>query len=136
MKHLLPFLLLPLLSSASFARQARSPVDTESLAQEQCVSSTINITSHTYVDASTSVTLSSATVLEIYNADSSTTINGGYTTSVSTQSTSGSSTNANYGREILPKAAYEIMANWDRMHYYVQSQSVTAATKATVTKCR
>lgn len=122
-------LLFPSLASA---RSQRSAVDTHELAQEQCVSQTIDIDNTTPTNVLTASTdLSSSTVIVIGNVDSSKIVNVGFTSSVSATRSS-----ANYGLEIAPLAKLVLSINRDKFAGIWAITQQTAPTRATIAKCR
>ena len=115
------------------ARSQRSAIDTQDLAQETCATKTLGLVQGTVTDVIAGVTaLAGATSVELYNPDSSKTLNFGFTTSLSTQSNS-----ANYGREVLPKTGVLLTLNLDKIvNIYAETQNTTAISSVTVTQCR
>ena len=132
-KAILALFAAAVLPATSHARSPRAQVDTNEFAVEVCTSAAVNISSHQAVNAATAgVSLSSASFINVFNADSTKTINFGYESNVSTIST-----NNAYGNEIAPKQDKGFQINLDKFSgLYFMSQSVTAATRAVVTLCR
>ena len=125
--------LLSLVANLAFARSPRPQVDTHEFAVEICTSTTIDISSSVATNIiSASIALSSATFIEIYNADGTNIVNCAYDSSVSTISSS-----SLYGREVPSKAGVTWSINLDKFSgIQCMTQSVTAASRCTITKCR
>ena len=134
-KLLLALAVIASVAAPASARSQRSQVDTQEFAVDACTSSTVNVSatagSPTNV-LNAGVSMSSATYVEIYNADSTYMLNCGYETNVSSAASS-----AAYGREIPTKIGRWLQANLDKfsgIHCYTQNSA--AVTRATITLCR
>ena len=114
------------------ALSPKNPVfNTAEFAVDTCTSTTVNVytTAINLQNATDVVQLASATVIGIYNADSSIQLLGGFDSNVSVSSTS-----VNYGREISAGTEYSLAINLDKIQYWLIAAS--GAVRATITKCR
>lgn len=113
------------------ARSPRMQVDTQEFAVEVCTSTTITLPVAGIDVVVNSVSLSSATYLEVYNVDTATAAVCGFDTNVSINKD-----NPAYGREALPRIGLGYQANWDKVFLFCKPCSAGATTRATITKCR
>lgn len=135
MKKLIAALILAVCAAApAQARSPRAQVDTQEFAVEICTSAAVSIhaTAGGAVNVSTtSVSLSSATFIEVYNADSSASVYCGYESNVSTDIYK-----AQYGRPITAGIGLGLQINLDKFSGYYCLNSGSGNTRAVITKCR
>ncbi len=116
----------------ALARSQRAMIDTQDLAQEQCIAQTIDIDNTTPTNILTATTdLSSSTVIVIANVDSSKIMNVGFTSGVSATRSS-----ADYGLEIPALGKLILTINRDKFAGIWAITQQTAPTRATIAKCR
>lgn len=126
-------LLLAAAAAPAAARSPRAQVDTSDFAVEVCTSTTIDIagsggTATNIINSS--VFLSSATFIEVYNVDTDK-IHCGFESNVSVTSSA-----AAYGREILGRIGLGLRLNIDKFAGYWCLSSQVYSVRATITKCK
>lgn len=129
-KLIIASFLMVFFSVPALARMPLPRMDVVEAAVDTSTSSAIDIGLTATNVISGSVELSSATILEVFNADGTYSINCGYESNVSTISTS-----VAYGREILPKTGYYYAINMDKISVWCKTQH-TSATRAVISKGR
>lgn len=121
-------------SSILAVYQVKAATEFHEVASSSGTVGTVNLVQATATNMTSSSpngTLAGAFAIEIYNTDSTKTINCGFSDTVSTQTS-----RTLYGREILPKTGYTFQVNPSAISLFCMTQNTTASSTATVTQVK